>query len=143
VTALTANPDAGLVLLTIGLLLIYLECNRPGRVVPLGLGLLAVLVALHRLQQTGIRECVVVAGGLAVVLFLLELYRPVPMVVPAAATLAMFAAFDGVRNRASSQIEHGLVAASCALVLGVSTSWLARIAYRARANKAVNYWKRQ
>ncbi len=47
------SPDAALLVLTLGLLLIYVELNRPGWIVSGAVGLLAVLFAVASLARAG------------------------------------------------------------------------------------------
>ena len=107
------SPDAALGMLTVGILLVYVELNRPGVVVPGAVGLV----------------------GTAVALLGLGLRRRLPVVVNVAATLGLVLGFATLVRDAG--IRPG-IAAGCGILLGGSTSILTRIARRARANKGLD-----
>jgi membrane-bound serine protease (ClpP class) len=66
------NPDVAVLLLVLGGLLIYLEFNVPGTVVPGSLGTLFVLLSLFGLNLLPIRHTAIVLLLAAVVLIILE-----------------------------------------------------------------------
>jgi membrane-bound serine protease (ClpP class) len=66
------NPDVAVLLLVLGGLLIYLEFNVPGTVVPGSLGTLFVLLSLFGLNLLPIRHTAIVLLLAAVVLMILE-----------------------------------------------------------------------
>ena len=129
------SPDVALALLTVGILLMYVELNRPGRVVPGAVGLTAALFAVASLGRVGVRAGAVALVGSAVALLGLGLRRRMPWVVDGAATLALVLGFLTLVRDAG--IEPGL-AVGCGILLGGSTSILTRIARRARANKGLD-----
>jgi membrane-bound serine protease (ClpP class) len=128
------SPQPAVLLLTLGLLLLYLELNRPGLVLPGALGLLAVLFSLASLQRSVVPAAAALLGT-ACALLLLDLLRPTPVLVALGATLALVLGFSLVLG--SAPLSRA-TAAACGLVLGLGTSALTRFARRARANKAVN-----
>ena len=128
-------PDVALLVLTVGFLLIYVELNRPGRVVPGAVGLTGVLFGVASLARAGVNPGAVVLVGTAVVLLGLGLRRGTPVVVDVAATLGLVLGFLHLVRDAG--IRPG-VAAGCGIFLGGSTSILTRIARRARANKGLD-----
>jgi membrane-bound serine protease (ClpP class) len=67
-----ANPDIAVLLLVLGGLLIYLEFNVPGTIVPGSLGTLFVLLALFGLNLLPVRHTAVVLLVAALVLIVLE-----------------------------------------------------------------------
>ncbi|MCU1320162.1 MAG: hypothetical protein JWP98_1680 [Edaphobacter sp.] len=67
-----ANPDVAVLLLVLGSLLIYLEFNVPGTVVPGSLGTLFVLLGLFGLNLLPVRHTAVVLLVAALVLIVLE-----------------------------------------------------------------------
>ena len=66
------NPDLSVLLLTLGLLLIYLEVNTPGTVVPGAAGVLLVLLAVFALHMLPLNTSGVLLCIAAVLLLLLE-----------------------------------------------------------------------
>ena len=137
-TALIPMPDTAVLLLTLGLLLIYVELNRPGWIVPGALGLLLALFSTASLLQFELSLGAAALLATAVMLLLLDLLRPTPVVVAAAATLALILGFAYLVLGPAPRHVRAPVAVLCGLLLGVGTSMLTRIARRARANKAVD-----
>jgi len=129
------GPDSALLVLTLGVLLIYVELNRPGWVVPGAVGLTAALFAVASLGRMGVMPGAGALVGTAVVLLGLGLRRRTPVVVDVAATLALVLGFLHLVRDA--EIEPGL-AVGCGLILGGASAILARIARRARANKGLD-----
>jgi membrane-bound serine protease (ClpP class) len=136
--ALSLNPDVAIVLLTVGLLLVYMELNSPGAVLPGALGLTLTLIAAGSLFRNGpgATGLVLVVTGAA--LLLLDLLRPTPPMVAAAATLSLIGGLYRLPSEPGSTWLHAVIALVCGLVLGIGTAALTRIARRARANKAVD-----
>lgn len=130
----TLTPDGALLLCTGGLLLIYAELNRPGSIIPGALGLLGVLLAIGSLAAFHLNPWAVALVCAAAAVWMLGLMRPMPPLAPTAATLALFLGFDRLTMHGSLQVQTG-VAALCALVIGVATTLLTRVARRARTNK--------
>ena len=131
-------PDAAIVLLTLGLLLIYVELNRPGWIVPGACGLLLALLATASLLRLNLSLAAVTLLATAAALLLLDLLRPAPALVALAATVALILGFDRLVQGPEQLRIHAPVAVLCGLVVGGGTSVLTRIARRARANKAVD-----
>jgi membrane-bound serine protease (ClpP class) len=132
------RPDVALLGLTLGLLLIYVELNRPGWIVTGAVGLLAVLFAVASLARAGLNPAAVALVGTAVALLGLGLRRRTPVVVDAAATLALVLGFAHlVRGTSGVGIRTG-IAVGCGVTLGGCTSILTRIARRARTNKGLD-----
>ncbi len=129
------TPDVALLVLTVGVLLIYVELNRPGWVVPGAVGLTATLFGVASLGRMGVNPGAAALVGTAVVLLGLGLRRRTPVVVDVAATLGLVQGFLLLVRDAT--IAPG-VAAGCGIFLGGATSILARIAQRARANKELD-----
>ena len=129
------SPHAALGLLTVGILLIYVELNRPGGVVPGAVGLTAALFAVASLVRGGMNPAAVVLVVAAVVLLGLGLRRRMPVVVDVAGTLGLVLGFCFLERDA--QLRPGL-AVSCGILLGGLTAILARIARRARSNKGLD-----
>jgi membrane-bound serine protease (ClpP class) len=129
------SSDVALLVLTLGVLLIYVELNRPGWVVPGAVGLTATLFAVASLGRLGMNPGAVVLVATAVGLMGLGLRRRTPVVVDVGATLALVLGFLYLVRDAG--IGPG-VAAGCGIFLGGATSILTRIARRARANKGLD-----
>jgi len=131
-------PDPAILLLTLGLLLIYVELNRPGWIVPGACGLLLALLATASLLRLNLSLAAVTLLATAAALLLLDLLRPAPALVALAATVALILGFDRLVQGPEQLRIHAPVAVLCGLVVGGGTSVLTRIARRARANKAVD-----
>lgn len=129
------GPNVALGLLTVGILLIYVELNRPGWVVPGAVGLAGALFAVASLGRTGVNPAAVVLVATAVVVLGLGLRRRLPMVVDVAGTLGLVLGFCFLERDA--KLMPGL-AVLCGILLGGLTSILTRIARRARANKGLD-----
>lgn len=127
-----------LVLFTLGVLLICVELNRPGAILPGALGLALALISVAALLRLDLSEAGVAMLATAATLLLLDLFRPTPVIVAAAATLALCLGFDQLIAGPGRLRIHTVAAVPCGLLLGAGTSWLTRIARRARANKAVD-----
>jgi len=125
-------PAAALGVLTAGLLLIYIELNRPGRVIPGTLGLLLTLLACARLWAAHPQPVALLLVATAVVLLLIDLARGSHAVVSVAATLALAVGF---RELVTPPVGW-MVCILYGVGLGGPTAVLTRVARRARANKA-------
>jgi membrane-bound serine protease (ClpP class) len=130
-------PDVALLMLTLGLLLIYVELNRPGWIVPGAVGLLATLFAVASLVRLGLNPGAVALVGTAVVLLGLDLLRRTQGLVALAATLALVLGFARLVQGVGAGIGMGM-AVGCGVMLGGCTSILTRIARRARTNKGLD-----
>jgi membrane-bound ClpP family serine protease len=129
------GPDVALLVLTLGVLLIYVELNRPGWVVAGAVGLTATLFAVASLGRVGVNPGAVVLVATAVAILGVGLRRRTPVMVDVGATLALLLGFLYLVRDAG--IRPG-VAAGCGIFLGGATSILTRIARRARANKGLD-----
>jgi membrane-bound serine protease (ClpP class) len=127
------SPDVALLVLTLGLLLIYVELNRPGWIVSGALGLLLTLFAVASLVRVGMNPAAVALVGTAVALLVLDLLRRTQVMVAVAATLALVLGFAHLVRGPGLRIAMG-----CGLTLGGCTSILTRIARRARTNKGLD-----
>ncbi|HTV09041.1 MAG TPA: hypothetical protein VMD97_08380 [Candidatus Aquilonibacter sp.] len=126
------SPNAAIVILTIGLILVAIELNRPGMILPGAVGLLFTLVALAVLLHDRPRP---LAFGLflaAATVLLLQLRRNVAVWIVCLGTAA------GILGLALLPRASLPVALSCGLVLGTGTTVLTRIARRARQNKGLD-----
>ena len=87
-------PDGATFVLTLGMLLIYIELNRPGWIVTGALGLLAVLFAAASLGRLELNAGALWMVCTAVALLGLDLLRRTPPMVAVAATLALVLGWD-------------------------------------------------
>jgi len=131
------SPIAAVLLLTAGLLLIYLELNRPGFILPGALGLLSCLLAVDALAHRTLDPIALLLLLSAIALLSLDLLRPTRIPVAVAATLALVLGLRGLLSNQATPLALS-IAAGCGLVIGITTSLLTRIARRARANKGLD-----
>jgi membrane-bound serine protease (ClpP class) len=137
-TALHLTPDAALILFTLGVLLIFIELNRPGAILPGAFGLLLTLLSTAALLRLDLTATGLVLVFTAIVLLLLGLFRPTPVAVPVAAIFALCLGFGHIVAGSGHAGIHAFTAIACGIVLGTATSVLTRVARRARANKALD-----
>jgi membrane-bound serine protease (ClpP class) len=131
-------PDMALLVLTLGLLLIYVELNRPGWIVSGSVGLLAVLFAgasLGRMELNAAAMALVATGA---ALLAVDLRWRTRWIVSVAATLALVLGFEYLVRRPVEMRIHTVTAVGCGLVLGGCTSILTKVARRARTNKGLD-----
>jgi len=129
------SPNSALLMLTLGILLIYVELNRPGWVVPGAVGLTAALFAVASLMRVMVNPGAAALVGTSVALLGVGLWRRTPWLVDVAATLALVLGFAYLERDARIQLG---IAIGCGIFLGGVTSILARIARRARTNKGLD-----
>jgi membrane-bound serine protease (ClpP class) len=132
------SPDDAILLLTLGLLSIYVELNRPSWVITGILGLLASLFALASLLRLELNPAAIALVCTAVALLALDLLRRTQPMVSVAATLALVLGFDHLVLGPGGHRVHTVTAVLCGVVIGVGTSILTRIARRARTNKGLD-----
>jgi membrane-bound serine protease (ClpP class) len=118
---------------TVGLLLIYVEMNRPGRVFPGSVGLLLTLLACARVLPAHPRPAAVVLIATAAALLAVDLVRFTRGFVAVAATLALVLGFREMVSPPAGWI----VCILCGVGLGGTTVALTKVALRARNNKAI------
>ena len=126
------SPAAAVTVLTAGLLLIYMELNRPGRVIPGALGLLLALLACAKIWSAHPRPVAVLLVGTGVALLAIDLVRGTHIAVAVAATLALLLGFQEL----VTPPVGWMVSILCGAGLGGTTAALTSVARRARANKA-------
>lgn len=132
------DPNLAVLILLLGGLLIYLEFNSPGTIIPGALGTLLLLTALFSLNLLPVRYTAVMLLVAALILLLLEAKFPSHGILASAGILAlifgMLTLVDGpipeLRVRVSTAI-------ACGLAFGLITVFLVRIAVRARRNKVL------
>jgi membrane-bound serine protease (ClpP class) len=132
------NPNIALLFLVCGALLIYLEFNAPGTIVPGALGTLMVLLAVFALDLLPIRYTAVLLLVAALVLLVLEAKVGGHGALAIAGILCL--TFGTLTLVAAPVPEMGVtpwVAISLSLAFGAITFFLVRLAVRARARKAL------
>ena len=135
-THLLATPDAALLAVVAGILLLYAEFNVPGTILPGCLGALSLMLGLFALSRMRLHPA---ALGLALAGFALLLLALVSthFLLPAALSLATLTfsflhLVDSPRYGTAIHLPTALLTAS---LFSLSTLWLGRIALRARRNK--------
>ena len=133
-----ANPNLALLLLVGGALLIYLEFNLPGTIVPGALGTVMVLLAAFALDLLPIRHTAVLLLLAAAVLLILEANFPSHGILALAGIACLaFGTLTLVDAPIPElAIQPGVAIALC-IAFGVITFVLLRLAIRARRNKAL------
>ena len=130
-------PDAAILTLTVGLLLIYLELNRPGWILPGAAGLLLILLAIDSFRHFQLRPPAILLIVTATAVLVVNLLRPTHSLTAVAATVALVLGFDELVRGPATFHVHALTAATCGLVLGAGTWLLTSIARHARTSKRV------
>jgi membrane-bound serine protease (ClpP class) len=134
---LLISPDLALLFLVAGALLIYLEFNTPGTIVPGSLGTLLVVLALFALNLLPIRSTAVVLLLLGLALLILEAKFASHGIVATAGIVSMvFWAITLVDAPIPELRVHPASAIGLAVGFGLITLVLVRLAVRARKNKA-------
>jgi membrane-bound serine protease (ClpP class) len=131
------NPNIALLFLVGGALLIYLEFNSPGTIVPGALGTLMVLLAIFALNLLPIRYTAVMLMLAAMVLLLLEAKFGAHGALAIAGIVCL--TFGTLTLVAAPVPEMGispLVALSVSAAFGAITVFLVRLVVRARLRKA-------
>ena len=132
------NPNIALLFLVCGALLIYLEFNSPGTIVPGALGTLMVLLAIFALDLLPIRYTAVLLLVAAIVLLILEAKVGGHGALAIAGILCL--TFGTLTLVAAPVPEMGVspwVAISVSAAFGAITVFLLRLVVRARARKAL------
>ncbi len=132
------DPDLAVLILVLGGLLIYLEFNSPGTIIPGALGTLLVLTALFALNMLPIRYTAVMLIIGAFVLLMLEVKFPSHGILASAGIIALiFGTLTLVNGPIPQMRVHPATAIACGLGFGLVTAFLVRLAWRARRNKAM------
>ncbi len=137
-TIAALSPNHAVILATIGLCLIFLECNRPGRILPGALGLALLLLATasllhHPLQPAALSLLLLASATLAA-----NLWKDLSvwLAVPVSAALTF-----GLRFLIPESVNPHINTATsltCGLAIGLLGTFLSRVALRARRLKAVH-----
>jgi membrane-bound serine protease (ClpP class) len=132
------DPNLAVLILVLGGLLIYLEFNSPGTIIPGALGTLLLLTALFALNLLPVRYTAVMLLLAAFILLVLEAKFPSHGVLAGSGVIALvfgtLTLVDGpipeLRVRLSTAI-------ACGVAFGLITLFLVRIAILARRNKVI------
>lgn len=132
------NPTLAALLLSFGLIALYIEFNHPGAIVPGVIGFIAVLLALFALQMLPLRyeALFLIVGGF--VLFALEAKMQSHGILTAGGIFILVVGLLLLVNGPIPEMRvHLWAAISIAVPLGLITAFLMTIAIRARRNKVV------
>jgi membrane-bound serine protease (ClpP class) len=132
------DPNLAVLILLAGALLIYLEFNTPGTIIPGALGTLLVLLALFSLNLLPVRYTSLALMVGALILMVLEAKFPSHGILAATGTVALVL---GALTLVAGPIPEMRVQLATAIATGVAfgliTTFLVRIALIARHNKVL------
>jgi len=131
--ALASHPTLLFATIFAGVLLIYAEANRPGSIVPGCVGLLLVLAPLPALLTPSVRLASAGLLSAGFVVCVLQAWIPVPWMATIIGVAAMTAGI--ARFYDSSRQPNPVAGFLLSGILGVTTSYLATVALRARRAK--------
>jgi membrane-bound serine protease (ClpP class) len=130
------DPNLAVLVLVVGALLIYLEFNVPGTIIPGTLGTLLVLLALFSLNLLPVRYTSVALLLAACVLLVLEVKFATHGVLASAGILALVVgALTLVDAPIPEMRVHWATALSTGLAFGLITVFLLRLAVKAKRSK--------
>jgi membrane-bound serine protease (ClpP class) len=130
------NPNLAVLVLVVGGLLIYLEFNTPGTIVPGTLGTIMVLLALFGLNLLPLRYTSVMLLLAAFVLLLLEAHFPSHGALATAGIASLVIGSLTLVDGPIPEMRVNLATAlSAGLAFGLITVFLLRLALRARRSK--------
>ena len=132
------NPDLAVLMLVVGGLLIYLEFNAPGTIVPGALGTLLVLLALFALNLLPVHYTAVMLLLAAAVLMILEVkFTSHGMLALAGIVCLVVGMMTLVAGPVPEMRVHAGTAIAAGVAFGIITVFLLRLAVRARRNKSM------
>lgn len=132
------DPNLAVLILVLGGLLIYLEFNSPGTIIPGALGTLLLLTALFSLNLLPVRYTAVMLLLAAFILLLLEAKFPSHGVLAGSGVIALvFGTLTLVDGPIPELRVRLTTAIACGVAFGLITLFLVRIAVLARRNKVV------
>jgi membrane-bound serine protease (ClpP class) len=132
------NPNLAVLFLIAGALLIYLEFNVPGTIVPGALGTLLVCISLFSLNLLPVRYTAVMLIVGAITLLILEAKFASHGALATAGTLCLvFGLLTLVDGPIPELRVHATTAIAAGAAFGIITVFLVRLAIRARRNKSV------
>lgn len=130
------DPNLAVLILVLGGLLIYLEFNSPGTIIPGALGTLLLLTALFALNLLPVRYTAVMLLIAAFILLVLEAKFPSHGILASAGVIALvFGTLTLVDGPIPELRVRLATAIACGVAFGLITVFLVRIALIARRNK--------
>jgi membrane-bound serine protease (ClpP class) len=130
------DPNLAVLVLMVGGLLIYVEFNTPGTIIPGALGTILVLLAVFGLNLLPVRYTSVMLLVAAFALLILEAHFASHGVLAAAGILCLvIGALTLVDGPIPELRVHPATALSAGLAFGLITAFLLRLAVRARRSK--------
>lgn len=138
----TLSPNAAILILTLGLVLIAVEINRPGWILPGAVGLLLALLASASLysRHPSAEAALEIAACVALMLFRdrIRLHWLVAALATIPLILAIAHLIPPIPGQGITPEISPLISAVCGLILGAGTIVLTAIARRARQNKGLD-----
>jgi len=132
------DPNLAVLILMLGGLLIYLEFNSPGTIIPGALGTLLLLTALFALNLLPVSYLAIMLLIAALTLLLLEAKFPSHGILAGAGVIALvFGTLTLVDGPIPELRVRLTTAIACGVAFGLITVFLVRIAVRARRNKVL------
>jgi membrane-bound serine protease (ClpP class) len=132
------DPNLAVLVLVVGALLIYVEFNTPGTIIPGTLGTILVLLALFALNLLPVRYTSAMLLVAAFVLLILEAKFATHGVLAAAGIASLvFGALTLVDGPIPELRVHLATALSLGIAFGLITVFLLRLALRARRSKVL------
>lgn len=132
------DPDLAVLLLVAGVLLIYLEFNIPGTIIPGALGTFMVLLALFGLNLLPLSHTAVFLLLLGLAFLILEFKIPSHGVIAGVGILAIVFGLATLVDAPVRELRvHPATALAAGLAFGLITLFLASIALKARRNKTL------
>jgi membrane-bound serine protease (ClpP class) len=130
------DPNLAVLVLVVGALLIYVEFNTPGTIIPGTLGTIMVLLALFSLNLLPVRYTSVMLLVAAFVLLILEAKFASHGVLAAAGIVALVVGSLTLVDGPIPELRvHAATAVSVGLAFGLITVFLLRLAFKARKSK--------
>ena len=136
--AVLANPDVAVLVAGSGVLLLFVECNLPGAILPGALGLLLLLSGTYGLLLCPLRPGALLALYGATASLALSFRTPLRGIPAAAGTLCLiYGLWTLIGKHSASPRVRPLIAVGVGLTIGLSASFLGLVAGRARRNKSL------
>jgi len=134
IAGLLVTPDVAVLTLLAGILLIYLECNRPGSILPGCLGALLLLLSFNSLHQLPLQPAALAFTAAGIALIVLAAFRLRILFAALGIASLIYGLTTLIQPFAPAHV-HLSTAIFSATVFGAATVYLASIALRARRNK--------
>lgn len=132
------NPNLAVLMLVAGALLIYLEFNAPGTIIPGALGTLLVLLALFALNLLPVHYTAVMLLLAAAALLVLEVkFTSHGILALVGIVCLVLGMLTLVQGPVPEMRVHLTTALGAGIAFGLITVFLVRIAWRARHNKVM------